>query len=102
MIEDLPSIATVLQAREAVDTLNSRLPSYMRAFNDAQLEAVIDALNVPSLQTPQLLPFALSMVMQRLAAPWQIIRLAIRMAASDDEIARRFDALRHGRHHCLA
>ena len=44
------------------------------------------ALNVPSLQTPQLLPFALSLVMQRLTAPWQIIRLAIKMAASDDEI----------------
>ena len=44
------------------------------------------ALNVPSLQTPQLLPFALSLVMGRLAAPWQIIRLAIKMAASDDEL----------------
>jgi hypothetical protein len=86
VIEDVPSIATVLQAREAVDMLNSRLPSYMRAFNDAQLSSVADALNVPSLQTPQLLPFALSMVMQRLAAPWQIIRLAIRMAGSDDEM----------------
>jgi hypothetical protein len=86
VIEDLPSIACVLHAREAVDTLNSRLPSYMRVFNDAQIEAVIAALNVPSLQTPQLLPFALSMVMQRLAAPWQIIRLAICMAASDDEM----------------
>jgi hypothetical protein len=86
VIEDLPSIACVLHAREAVDALNSRLPSYMRVFNDAQIEAVIAALNVPSLQTPQLLPFALSMVMQRLAAPWQIIRLAIRMAASDDEM----------------
>jgi hypothetical protein len=84
--EDLPSIATVLQAREAVDTLSSRLSGYMRAFNDSQLEAAIDALNVPALQTPQLLPFALSMVIQRLAAPWQIIRLAIRMAASDDEL----------------
>jgi hypothetical protein len=86
VIEDLPSIACVLHAREAVDALNSRLPSYMRVFNDAQIEAVIAALNVPSLQTPQLLPFALSMVMPRLAAPWQIIRLAIRMAASDDEM----------------
>jgi hypothetical protein len=33
-----------------------------------------------------LLPFALSLVMQRLSAPWQIIRLAIKMAVSDDEI----------------
>jgi hypothetical protein len=32
------------------------------------------------------LPFALSLIVQRLAAPWQIIRLAIRMAASDDEM----------------
>jgi hypothetical protein len=86
VIEDLPSIARLLHAREAVDTFGNRLPSYMRVFNDTQIEAVIAALNVPSLQTPQLLPFALSLVIQRLAAPWQIIRLAIRMAASDDEM----------------
>lgn len=86
VVEDLPSIAFVLQAREAVETLNSRLPSYLRIFNDTQVSAVLSALNVPSLQSPQLLPFALSMVIQRLAEPWQIIRLAIRMASSDDEM----------------
>ena len=86
VIEDLPSIASVLHAREAVDMLNSRLPSYLRVFNDQQIAAVTAALNVPSLQTPQLLPFALSLILQRLAAPWQIIRLAVRMAASDDEL----------------
>ena len=86
MIEDLPSIALVLQAREAIDTLNGRLPSYLRLFDDPQIASVSSALNVPALQTAQLLPFALSLVMQRLAAPWQIIRLAIRMAASDDEL----------------
>ena len=41
---------------------------------------------MPTLQAPQLLPFALSLLMQRLMAPWQIIRIAIRMAASDDEV----------------
>jgi hypothetical protein len=86
MIEDLPSIAWLLQAREAIDTLNGRLPSYLRLFNDPQIASASAALNVPTLQTPQLLPFALSLVMQRLAAPWQIIRLAIRMAASDEEL----------------
>jgi hypothetical protein len=86
VIEDLPSIASLLGAREAVDALTGRLSGYMRVFNDSQIEAVVAALNVPSLQTPQLLPFALSLVMQRLAAPWQVIRLAIRMAASDDEM----------------
>ena len=86
VIEDLLPIGSVLQAREALDTLNGRLPSYLRVFADAQIAATGASLNVPSLQTPQLLPFALSLVMQRLTAPWQIIRLAIKMAASDDEI----------------
>jgi hypothetical protein len=86
VVEDLLSIGSVLRAREALDTLGSRLPSQLRIFSDSQIATVTTALNVPSLQTPQLLPFALSLIMQRLAAPWQIIRLAIKMAASDDEI----------------
>jgi hypothetical protein len=86
VIEDLLPIGSVLQAREALDTFNGRLASYLRVFADAQIASVSVALNVPSLQTPQLLPFALSLIMQRLTAPWQIIRLAIKMAASDDEI----------------
>jgi hypothetical protein len=86
VIEDLLPIGSVLQAREALDTLGGRLPSFLRVFGDAQVAQVSAGLNVASLQTPQLLPFALSLIMQRLTAPWQIIRLAIKMAASDDEI----------------
>ena len=86
VIEDLLSIGSILQTREALDALNGRLPGYLRVFGDSQIESVIEALNVPSLQTPQLLPFALSLITLRLTAPWQIIRLAIKMAASDDEI----------------
>jgi hypothetical protein len=86
VIEDLLSIGTVLQAREALDTLNYRLPKFLRTLADAQIMSIGASLNAPLLQTPQLLPFALSLVMQRLSAPWQIIRLAIKMAASDDEI----------------
>src|SRR5437660_3547432 len=86
VIADLLPIALVLQACEALDTLGSRLPSYLRMFADQQIGVVSTSLNVAALQTPQLLPFSLSLVMQRLAAPWQIIRLAIKMATSDDEI----------------
>ncbi|MDB5636364.1 MAG: hypothetical protein JWP51_1272 [Bradyrhizobium sp.] len=86
VIEDLLPIGSVLQAHEALDTLNGRIPSFLRVFGDSQIASIGSALNVPSLQTPQLLPFALSLVMQRLTAAWQIIRLAIKMAASDDEI----------------
>ena len=86
VIDDLLPIALVLQNRELLDGLNGRLPGSIRALGDSQIASVTDAINVPSLQTPQMLPFALSTVAQRLAAPWQIIRLAIKIAASDDEI----------------
>ncbi len=86
VIEDMLPIGSLLQAREALDAFGGRLPGYLRVFADAQIASVSTALNVPSLQTPIMLPFALALVMQRLTAPWQIIRLAIKMAASDDEI----------------
>ena len=86
VIEDLPSIGSVLKGREALDGLGGRLPAHIRTFGDAQIMSVGEALNVPSLQTPQLLPFALSLVMQRMTAPWQIIRIATKLAGSDDEI----------------
>ena len=86
VIEDLPSIGAVLKGREALDGLGGRLPTQIRTFGDPQIMSVGEALNVPSLQTPQLLPFSLSLVMQRLVAPWQIIRLATKLAGSDDEI----------------
>lgn len=85
-VEDLPAIGAVLKAREALDAFAIKIPRFLRSLGDSQVAAVSSALNVPALVTPQLLPFALSLVMQRLAAPWQIIRLAIKIAASDDEI----------------
>jgi hypothetical protein len=86
VIEDMLPIGSVLQARETLDGFIGKLPAYLRVFAESQIASVGALLNVPSLQTPQLLPFALSLIMQRLPAPWQIIRLAIKMAASDDEI----------------
>jgi hypothetical protein len=86
VLEDLLPVGAILQAREAMETLNGRLPTHFRIFGEAQVGSAVDALNVPALQTTQLLPFAMSMVMQRLSAPWQVIRLAIKIAASDDEI----------------
>jgi hypothetical protein len=86
VLEDLVPIGSILQACDAIDMLNGRLPAQFRLFAESQIASVSAALNVATLQTPQLLPFALSLVMQRLSAPWQIIRLAIKMAASDDEI----------------
>ncbi|WP_295846206.1 hypothetical protein [Tardiphaga sp.] len=85
-VEDLPAIGAVLKAREALEAFAGKLPGMMRNFGESQLAAVSSTLNGPALVTPQVLPFALSLLMQRLAAPWQVIRLAVKIAASDDEI----------------
>ena len=84
--EDLLPIGSVLHAREALDAFGTRVPNFMRVFGDSQIASVTSSLNIPTLQTPQLVPFVLTLVMQRLTAPWQIIRIAIKMAASDDEL----------------
>jgi hypothetical protein len=86
VIEDLYAIGAVLRVRDAVETLNAKLPRFLRAFGDSQIASVMGALNDPVLQTPQMLPFALSMVIHRLTSPWQVIRLAIKTAVSDDEL----------------
>jgi hypothetical protein len=86
VVEDIASIGAVLSACDALEQLNHKLPGQMRAFAESQIRSVMAALNLPSLQTPQVLPFAISLVMHRLAAPWQIVRLGIMVAASDDEI----------------
>lgn len=86
VVEDMLPIGSVLKARDAIEGFGAKLPSYMRDFGDPQCAAVNAALNVPSLVTPQVLPFVLSLVMHRLSASWQIIRVAIKVAASDDEI----------------
>lgn len=86
VVEDIPSIGAVLGACDSLEKLNNKLPGQMRAFAESQIRSVMAALNLPSLQTPQVLPFAVSLVMQRLVAPWQIVRLGIMVAASDDEI----------------
>ena len=86
VIEDLLPIGSVLQSREALEGLGGRLPMYLRMFGDSQVASVCASLNVPTLQTPQMLPFALSLIIQRLASPWQVIRIGLKMAASDDEL----------------
>jgi len=85
-IEDMLPIGAVLGSREALEALGDRLPSYLRIFDDSHISSIMAAFNVAALQTPLLLPFALSLLMQRLSAPWQVIRLAIKIAGSDDEI----------------
>jgi hypothetical protein len=85
-VEDLPSIGVFFANREALEALQLRLPKIIRTFADPQIASVKGQLSqVPSLQKPDVLPISLSLVMQRLTSPWQIIRLAISIVGSDEE-----------------
>jgi hypothetical protein len=60
------------------------LPGHIRNLADTQLDAAKALLDSPAVRRPGLLPYALIVVMSRLAAPWQLIRIATAAAKSDD------------------
>ena len=77
-------LSAILQAREALALIGDRLPGHVRNLADAQLDAAKAALDYPAAQWASILPYALVLAMSRLAAPWQLIRLAVKAAQSDD------------------
>jgi len=86
VVEDLPSVQMILANRDALETFRSRIPRIMSTFADSQVASVRgQIMQLPSLQNPQVLPFVISTLMQQMTSPWQIIRLAISFAASDEE-----------------
>jgi hypothetical protein len=81
-LEDARDLLAILAGRDALAAMASRLPGHIANLADTQLEQVRSI--VASGVAGGLLPFALIMVMGRLASPWQLIRLAVRGAESDD------------------
>jgi len=84
--DDLPAVQQILANREAIETFRSRLPRIMSAFGDSQISSIKEHVaQLPSLQSPPVLPFVISLIMQRMTSPWQVIRLATAFAGSDEE-----------------
>lgn len=83
---DLEALGHALSHIEALETIGDRLPKIIRAFGDSQVSSVKGILaQFPQLQKSPALAFAISLVMQRLTAPWHIVRLAVSIAGSDEE-----------------
>jgi hypothetical protein len=86
VVEDLPSVQTILANREAIETFRTHIPRIMSSFGDSQVASIKgQIIQLPSLQNPQVVPFVISTIMQRMTSPWQIIRLAVSFASSDEE-----------------
>jgi hypothetical protein len=82
--DDLPAIAAVLALSDSIDAFTAKLPNVFRNFGDGQIVTVVADLSAFGLQAPPVLPFVLTIIMERLPASWQIIRIATREIFSDD------------------
>jgi hypothetical protein len=84
VLEDLRDLYEILKARDVLALIGDRLPGHVRNLADAQLDAAKALLDSPAVRRDGILPYALIVIMSRLAAPWQLIRIAARGAGSDD------------------
>ena len=83
-LEDVRELAAVLRLRDALAVIGSRLPPTISNLAGEQLENVKTLLDSPIARHRDGFLYALLMVMNRLGSPWQLIRLAISAAASDE------------------
>jgi hypothetical protein len=90
-VDDVTTLMRILAIRDRLADLARRLPDHIRAFEHEYVDQVkghLEAgrkalLKYPS-QPADLCLFGLIMVSNRLAVPWQLIRIATRGAESDD------------------
>jgi len=88
-LEEMRELAAILRARDALGVIGSRLPASISNLAGEQLQNVWALLDSPIGRHRDVFLYALLVVMSRLGAPWQLIRLAIHAAVSDaaDHIA---------------
>jgi hypothetical protein len=82
-VTDVENLITILHHRETFALLGTQLPNQVKALDEQLSGKIKQLLESPLLAGPELVPFALVLVMHRLAAPWQLIRLATCAAESD-------------------
>jgi hypothetical protein len=72
----------ILEARDSLFALGKRLPSSIGNLSDHQLDNVKALLDSASVRP--LFLYAVLLLMSRLTTPWQLIRLAIKAAGTDE------------------
>lgn len=89
-LDDLATLAGILACRDVLADLARRLPGHMRSFEREQIDSVKALLEAAKTQKAagrnELFLCGFILVMNRLAAPWQLIRIATRAAESDEAV----------------
>jgi hypothetical protein len=92
-MEDVTTLQQILEVRDVLAELAKRIPSSIRAFEREvvdQIKTLIDTissaknLGAAAARKSEVIRFGLVMLMNRMTAPWQVIRLATRAAESDE------------------
>jgi hypothetical protein len=83
-LEDVQTLRHILIARDGLAMLGSQLPGHIDTLAGPALESVKAHVESPLTLSADHFPLALILVMGRLAAPWHLIRLAIKAAGGDD------------------
>ncbi len=88
-IEDVSTLLHILEIRDALTDVARRLSSNLRPFERETVDQVRSQLDAASREADaarksDVIRYGLIVVMNRLAVPWQLIRIAARAADSDD------------------
>ena len=77
-------VQIIVASRDSLDLIATRLPGHIRDLGGGTLDNLKHLLDSRLCSENSLQPYAMIMVANRLAVPWQLIRLAVRAAESDD------------------
>jgi hypothetical protein len=83
-LEDVQAVRAILNARGGLAKLDANLPGHIAALSGATLDKVKALTDPPAGAKSDQFLYSLVLVMGRLAAPWQLVRLAIKAAGGDD------------------
>jgi hypothetical protein len=81
--EDAAALNCVLRSRDGLNALAARLPVAVPNLVSGQLDECKALIEKVCARDGDLYPFTLLTVMNRLVAPWQLIRLGVKAAGSD-------------------
>ncbi len=82
-IDEVQAVAGILNVRDSLAMLGEQLPGHIKTLTGPNLNNIKTLLDSPLGATPDLFTFGLVLVMSRLAAPWQLIRLGTKAAGTD-------------------
>jgi hypothetical protein len=82
-LQDAHLAGSLLKSRDVLGGMATRLPPKIRSFADDQLDSIKALLDTVIGRNKALFVLALVLVRSKLAAPWQLIRLATKAADSD-------------------